>query len=117
MVGEPRAAGGMGPGFRRDDRGGDAKTLAAWNRLLACYRRADAAVDAMAGLDDDDRDDRLLGRLNAALKRLLTTPAPNPAALADKLDLLVRHQAWELSFAEPSLLAIRRDARAFSRSS
>jgi hypothetical protein len=50
------------------------------------------------------------GRFNRALARLLRTPAPQVAALAVKLDLLVAHQVWELTFAETSLAALRRDA-------
>jgi hypothetical protein len=94
---------GLDPRFRGDD--------ALWANALARLRRAEAALNAVVGTDDDDLYDRLLGRLNKAMKRLLTLPAPNLPALADKLDLLVEHQAWELRFAEPALTAIRSDAR------
>jgi hypothetical protein len=92
----------------RHDRSG---TVTNWDRALARFHRAEAALASLAGIDDDDLYDRVLGRFNKALSRLLRTPAPRATALADKLDLLVTHQAWELNFAEPALAAIRRDAR------
>ena len=81
-----------------------------WDRALAAYRRAEAAVAAMQGAPDALFDPCNL-RFNRALSRLLRTPAPHLAALAAKLDLLVAHEAWELGFAAPALSAIRRDAR------
>jgi hypothetical protein len=99
------------PGRARNDAGVDPRPVTRWDRALARLRHAEAALTAAAGIDDDNLYDRLLGRLNKAMKRLLTLPAPNLPALADKLDLLVQHQAWELTFAEPALAAMRQDAR------
>lgn len=101
---------------RGDDK---ARILTNWDRALARYARADAAAEAVKGRGDDRLYDRLLGGHNKALARLLRTPAPHLAALAEKLvlseveglDLLVAHQVWELNFAQPSLAALRRDAR------
>ncbi len=92
---------------RHDEESAAAK----WDRALTRLRRAEAALAAVKGTPDEDLFGRLLGRLNKALARLLRTPAPHLPALADKLDLLVEHQAWELTFAEASLAAMRRDAR------
>ena len=58
---------------------------------------------------------RTLGRFNAALARLLRTAAPDLAAVAGKLDLILRHQVFELSFGEASLVALQRDLRRFAR--
>jgi hypothetical protein len=80
-----------------------------WERTLDRVRAAEAALDAARGADDAVFD-RVLGRFNRALARLLRTPAPDIAALAVKLDLLLAHEVWELDFAQPCLAALRRDA-------
>jgi hypothetical protein len=81
-----------------------------WNRALARLRRAEAALAATETADEDAYD-RLAGRCDAAMCRLLRTPAPNCAALAAKLELTVRHLVWELSGGEACLAALTRDAR------
>lgn len=81
-----------------------------WDQALTRYRQAEAAL-AAAPHADDATFDRLLGQVLCTLKRLLRTPAPHLPALATKLDLLVAHEAWELTFAAPSLAALRQDAR------
>jgi hypothetical protein len=83
----------------------------AWDRALARFRAAEAALEQVAHTEDDDLYDRHLLRFNAALKKLLRTPAPGAAQLATKLDLLVRHEMWELTGAETCLSAMREDAR------
>jgi hypothetical protein len=88
--------------------------LSKWNRALARYARAEAGVEAAGRLDDDQAYDRALGRHNAALARLLRTPAPDVAAAAEKLDLILRHQVFELTFGEASLAALGRDLRRFA---
>jgi hypothetical protein len=93
----------LDPGFRRDDE--------AWQKALAAWRRADSALSAATHSEDEDLYDRLGARHDTALVRLLRTPAPDLSALADKLDLLAQHQAWELTFADAALAAMRRDAR------
>jgi len=85
-----------------------------WHRALTRYRRAEAELEEVAHTEDDDVYDRRLGRLNSALRRLLRTPAPHPAALAAKLDLLVEHEAWELTGSDLCIAAIRRDAHRFA---
>lgn len=104
--------GGNDEGEGRND--AQSRAVTKWDQALARFRRAEAALAAGAGADDD-LFDRLLGRLNRALRRLLRVPAPDLRALAAKLDLLVAHQVWELDFALPSLAALRRDARRLAR--
>lgn len=108
----PPHAGRWVSGRARNDEG---RPVTNWDRTLACFRKAEAGLKAAEHIGDDRLYDRLLGRLNKALKRLLTHPAPHPAALADKLDLLIEHQVWELRFAEACLAALKRDARRFAR--
>jgi hypothetical protein len=85
-----------------------------WQDALAQFRAAEAALAALAHVEDDDLYDRHLGRFNAATKRLLRTAAPDLAALAAKLDLLVSQQAWELTGGELCIAALQRDARHFA---
>lgn len=80
-----------------------------WERALARLRAAEVALTAVQGAEDVVFDP-VLGRFNRALARLLRTPAPDIAALAGKLDLLLVHEVWELGFARPCLAALRRDA-------
>ena len=84
---------------------------AGWGRALACFRRAEAALAALAHSEDEDRYDRQGARHDCALVRLLLTPAPHLAALADKLDLLIAHQAWELTAGDACLRSLSEDLR------
>jgi hypothetical protein len=101
----------MGPGLRRDDGEVEGGALAAWSRALGRFREADAALAALAHTPDQDRYDRAGSRHDRALVRLLRTPAPHAAALADKIDLLIAHQAWEYRAGEACLATLRADAR------
>jgi hypothetical protein len=83
---------------------------ARWEGSLARFRAADAAISAATHSEDEALYDRLGDRHDAAIKRLLRTPAPDLPALALKLDLLVAQQAWEMSGGESCLAAIRQDA-------
>jgi hypothetical protein len=78
---------------------------------MARFRAAEAALSALAHSEDEALYDRAGERHDAALQRLLRTPAPNAAALADKLDLLIAHQAWELGAADSCLASLSADAR------
>ena len=102
--------GGAGDGGE----GEAARVVARWRRAFACYARAEAEVEGLAHVDDDAAYDRALGRHNAALARLLRAPAPDVAAAAGKLELILRHQVFELSFGEACLAALGRDLRGFS---
>ena len=108
--------GAASPGSRS---GSDAMTSigSSWNRALAAWRRADAAIEAASGTEDEALYDRLGARHDRALVRILTTPAPDAPALADKLDLAIAHQIWELTAGETCLTVIRRDARRLASAS
>lgn len=98
------------------DRPEPGRRTAPWNRALARFRRAEAVLAAAtAGHADDDLFGRLLGRFNAALRRLLRAPAPDLAALALKLGLAAREAAWELTGAETCIAALAREARRLAR--
>lgn len=94
----------------RDDEG----RRSAWRKALARYARASAELEELAHCEDDDLYDRALGRHNAALARLLRAPAPDFAAAAGKLNLILRHAVHELTFGEACLAALQRDLRRFA---
>src|SRR3954447_84853 len=85
-----------------------------WSRALARYLSAEAALETVAHTEDDHLYDHHLGRLNSARRRLLRTAAPSLAAFAAKLDLLVQHEAWELTGGDLCIAALRRDAHWFA---
>jgi len=85
--------------------------VARWERALGRFRAADAAIGAARHSEDEALYDRLGGRHDAAIKRLLRTPAPDMPALAVKLELLFAEQAWEMTGGELCLAAIQRDAQ------
>ena len=95
---------------------GQARNDEKWQKALARYRAAEAALAAAAHTEDEARYDRLGARHDSALKRLLRTPAPNLAGFAAKLDLAVDHQAWELTGGEACLAALLGDVRSLSAS-
>jgi hypothetical protein len=81
-----------------------------WDRALARFRGAEAAlIEAEGG--PDHLFDALNDRFHAALRRLLRTPAPDLAALAIKIDLVVDHEVVTLTGGEACLAALKRDAR------
>jgi hypothetical protein len=97
-----------------------------WEVALARFRRAEAALAhcraeqaalpaALRAWPYSQALDDAFGRLEdlrlAALRRLLRAPAPDLAALALKIDLLIDDQAWELTGAERCLARLRADAR------
>jgi hypothetical protein len=85
-----------------------------WERAAAGYARAALGIERVAHTQDDDLYDRVLGRHNAALSRLLRARAPDLRAVAEKLELILRHKVFELSFGEAALEALRRDVRGFA---
>ena len=93
---------------------GQPDRLSPWQKALARYARAAAGLEAVGHTEDDDLYDRALGRHNAALARLLRAAAPDLEAVAEKLDFILRHSVFELSFGEASLAALRRDVRRFA---
>jgi hypothetical protein len=101
-----------------------------WDRALARFRRAEAALAAWRAEEAtlpparrawphsqalDDRFGRLDDVRLAALRRRLRAPAPDLAALSLKIDLVVGDQAWELSGADRFLAALKTDARKLCR--
>ena len=92
----------LGSGFRRND---------GWDRALARFHTALAAVDAAGGEPDQERYDALVDSADESMGALLRSPAPDLAAIAAKLDIIVPHLAWELTGSEDCLEILRRDAR------
>ena len=99
---------GMPDQVRHDE---ERRIDAAWTRALTRYRRAEHALAAAAHTEDESLYDRLGTRHDRALTHLLNTPAPHLEALADKLDLTLAHQAWELTGTETALFTLPADAR------
>ena len=96
------------PGLRRDD---EPCAVTIWDRALARFQSAQATLDAAAHEPDQDAYDALLDAHTEALSTLLALPAPDLAALAAKLDVIVAHLAWELTGSEDCLEILRQDAR------
>ena len=94
---------------RHDERG-----QARWRAAVELYRGAEAALAALAQCEDEALYDQAGRRCDAAVKRLLRTPAPDLAAFAWKIDLLFDQALWELGGAERCLGAVRRDAHRFA---
>lgn len=86
-----------------------------WERALARYRRAEAALTA-AEKGPEEEYNRLGARHHGALARLLTTPAPDIAALATKLDLALYDRAVEFTADAAAMKAIKQDARRLAAS-
>jgi hypothetical protein len=105
---------------------GRSAACARWARTLAAYRRAEARIAAFKAEEAllpaerrrwpacrplEQRFGDLDDRRFAVLRRLFRIPAPDPAALALKLELAVAERAWELTGAEDCLAVIAADAR------
>jgi len=69
-------------------------------------------VTALEGTSDDDAFNAAADAHDRALERLLLAPAPSVAALAAKLRLARRDQAWELPAGDALMEALERDALA-----
>jgi hypothetical protein len=113
--------GGLGSGagegrWTPDQVRGDAEVVAGaadrgWNLALAVWRRAEGALAAASGVEDEALYDRLGARHDRALTRLLLQPAPDGAAFSEKLELAVQHLAWEFGAGEACMAALCADAR------
>ncbi|HYD37622.1 MAG TPA: hypothetical protein VEA60_08410 [Allosphingosinicella sp.] len=80
-----------------------------WDRALARFEAAEAALAAAAGAPDHVYDP-VGARHHAALARLLRTPAPDLPALARKLDLALDERTGEFD-GDPAVMRIlKRDA-------
>lgn len=100
--GGARSGAPRGPGVRRDD--------GRWEKALAGFAAAEAALAAAAGASDEVYDP-IGARHEAALRRLLRAPAPDVAALARKLELALDERSGEFFGDEAAMKAIKRDAR------
>jgi hypothetical protein len=87
-----------------------------WDRALKKYQKAEAALVAAAQTQDEALYDRLGDRHEAALQRLLRTPAPTVAALATKLDLALYEDAVEYIGDAAAMRALKQDARRLAAS-
>ena len=94
------------PGFRRND-----DRVTPWDRALATFEKAQAALDAAAHTPDEDLYDRLGIRHDRAMRRLIRTPAPDLPALAAKLDLALDERSGEFFGDSADMKAIKSDAR------
>jgi hypothetical protein len=99
------------PGQVRHD---DSFAVTKWDRALARFRRAKAALAALEGHPDEDAYGEAHDRFNLALRRLLAVPAPDIAALAVKLETAVAAELADLTYAPPALAALAADARRLS---
>ena len=84
----------------RDDERAESFVVTIWDRALARFQKAQVAVDAASGEPNQERYDALVDSADESMCALLALPAPDLAALAAKLDLIVTHLAWELTGSE-----------------
>jgi hypothetical protein len=98
---------GMPDQVRHDE----SRPVTNWDRALARFQAADAALAAVAHTPDEELYDRLGARHDIALRRLLRTPAPDLPALAVKIDLALDDRAAEFVGDSADLKALKRDAR------
>ena len=89
---------------------GDEKRKERWHAALTRFRGAEAAMQAGRSASEA-RFERLCDRYYSAMRRLLRTPAPDVAALAQKLELAVDEEVFTLTGGEACLAALTRDAR------
>jgi hypothetical protein len=85
-----------------------------WQRALTRYARAETEIEALKHCEDDDLYDRAVGRQIATLGRLLKAPAPDLTAAAWKLELIVRHAAYELRYGDAAFSVLLVDLRRFA---
>ena len=97
----------------RHDEGGDAPAPSSavlnWNRALARFAAAEAAIAAAAGAPDHIYDP-IGARHHAALRRLVLTPTPDLAALARKLDLALNERTGEFDGDSSAMRILKQDA-------
>jgi hypothetical protein len=102
-------------GTLKQVQGDDGASRERWRDAFARFREADSALEALVHCTNQRVYDRALGRHSTALARLLRMPAPDLAAAARKLDLIVRHQLFEARFGEAAIAVLRRDIARFAR--
>jgi hypothetical protein len=99
----------------RDDESGQSSAVTKWDRALARFAAAEAAIAAAAGAPDPIYDP-IGARHSAALARLLRTPAPSLAALARKLDLALDERTVAFFGDKAAMKALKQDARRLAAS-
>jgi hypothetical protein len=100
------------PGLRRDD---ESLAVLKWDRALARFAAAEAAIAAAAGAADHVYDP-IGARHHAALRRLLRTPAPSLAALARKLELALDERTVEFDGDSGAMKTLKQDAHRLAAS-
>jgi hypothetical protein len=94
--------------------GDDGASRERWRDALDRFDEASREIEALVHCRNQRVYDRALGRHSTALRRLLRAPAPDLAAAGLKLELVVRHQVFEASFAQAALASLRRDIGRFA---
>ncbi|HEX2764816.1 MAG TPA: hypothetical protein VHM92_13360 [Allosphingosinicella sp.] len=107
-----------------EGRPGEKHRRARWSRALAAYRAAEAELGAYERRTSgapweeqaaiEEAHGALSGVMYESLRRLLKAAAPDLAAVALKLDLVVEHEVGTLTGGEACLGALRRDVKRLS---
>ncbi len=100
------------PGQVRDDEA--VRREAKWREAVDRAEQVDRELEALVHCPNQRVYDRALGRHSTALRRLLRAPAPDLAAAAEKLELVLRHHIFEATFAGPALASLCSDIRRFA---
>ena len=93
----------------RHDETAESSAVLKWDRALARFAVAEAAIAAAAGAPEDIYDP-IGARHHIALSHLLRTPAPDLAALARKLELALDERTVEFAGDSAAMKALKRDA-------
>jgi hypothetical protein len=104
---------------------GHPRTREEWEAAAAAFRAAEAEVRAFERFSSgrpyeeqgalEDKYGDLGDAMYDALRRLLRVPAPDLAALAAKIELIVDHEVGTLTGGEACMAALKRDARRLAR--
>jgi hypothetical protein len=94
---------------------GQTSAVLKWDRALARFAAAEAAIAAAAGAPDHIFDP-IGARRHAALRRLLLTPAPDLAALARKLELALDERTGEFDGDSAAMKMLKQDAHRLAAS-
>jgi hypothetical protein len=98
------------------DEAAESCAVTLWDQALARFHHVQAVLDSAKSEPDEDAYDALLDAHSEALTTLLALPAPDLAAIAAKLDVIVPQLAWELNGSEDCLERLRQDAHRLAAS-